>query len=903
MGRRREGRPGLRPSSEVFDRIRWDPSLDERAFVVGYEDRFSGVEELPLVELVARGDVPWHRVRQVRVGELVVWDRAARIDRLFGSGDTAAEPSRIQAAIADVVATTRSREPSELIDVAVHRFDAARGVWARAADVAHEESSARRSLSVLTFNVLFDRYDGGALHTARRVPALLERLRREKADVIALQEVTPSLLASLLAEPWVQREYWVSDGPDAATIQPYGVLLLARAPFTARLRPGRKGRGKRVLYGELSARGRRLLVAVLHLTSDRSQEAAVRRAAELDVIADDLARWSGARLVLGDFNAEGAGLDARLRAAGLIDLWRSLRPDDTGPTFDPGRNRLARLSSRRPEARRLDRVLLGYGDDPTWLRPVDVALFATKPEVPTPDGLLPLSDHWGLRARLELIGGLPAPAVDAKPTHRTALALIPPRELWPAIQALRSAHDRAYRRWMPHVTLLYGFVPADALPDAAAAIEAALVDTPAFEVSLETIRSFDRHRGATLWLDPACAPSDALRSLQRRLQGLFPRCDEVSNRGPHGYTPHLTVGQQPADAAAEARARWQAAWRPLAFTAASVAILRRDGDAPFHVARVIPLAPASTIKVDAPALPEAWARRRDAIAQAWSEVVGDVRSIVHVVGSHRLGAAGPGADLDLVAVAPARVDLATLFADVQRALAAAGHEVQGRAILDAVAPRLAMTLDGGAVDLQAIQCPKGHAAPETRDGSPRWLRAARSTRAAAPPRSRCSTPRRCSTTRPVTAAFLASARPSAGYVAGPQPAMSTATDSDTPAASRGRCCSRTSPPTSPWTRPTPRRRGRCCELAWSRSRAALREIGATRRSASPRLLGSRTRATRWSCSRLRHLGATARPGRRERSSRWSRRSSSRRPRRSPTTTMRGSSRRSSPCRRTRRSSS
>ena len=41
-------------------------------------------------------------------------------------------------------------------------------------------------------------------------------------------------------------------------------------------------------------------------------------------------------------------------------------------------------------------------------------------------------------------------------THQSAVVLIPPREVWAPIQAIRREHDRHLRRWMPHVTLQPG---------------------------------------------------------------------------------------------------------------------------------------------------------------------------------------------------------------------------------------------------------------------------------------------------------------------------------------------------------------------------------------------------------------------------------------------------------------
>ena len=42
--------------------------------------------------------------------------------------------------------------------------------------------------------------------------------------------------------------------------------------------------------------------------------------------------------------------------------------------------------------------------------------------------------------------------------HTSAVVLVPPRDLWAPIQAIRATNDKSYLRWMPHVNLLYPFL-------------------------------------------------------------------------------------------------------------------------------------------------------------------------------------------------------------------------------------------------------------------------------------------------------------------------------------------------------------------------------------------------------------------------------------------------------------
>ena len=93
-----DSKPSLRPAKDILSRIRHDPLLKESDFIVGYIDRH--VPEMMEIDVSAwKGGVtdftdeewiPQHRIMYFRKkgdGERRrVWDRATRLDRLFGSG-------------------------------------------------------------------------------------------------------------------------------------------------------------------------------------------------------------------------------------------------------------------------------------------------------------------------------------------------------------------------------------------------------------------------------------------------------------------------------------------------------------------------------------------------------------------------------------------------------------------------------------------------------------------------------------------------------------------------------------------------------------------------------------------------------------------------------------------------
>ncbi|MBN6055174.1 DUF504 domain-containing protein, partial [Nonomuraea sp. RK-328] len=664
----------MRTSEEIYHRVRWDPRFDPSRFVLGVGQRDAAPKRVPLPAFTPGGDIPWHRVLFVEADGELVWDRATGLDRV------------------DTCEAGRARDPRRLRPPfftarTPHAWEPADG-WRPAARRAPAGQAAAR---VLTWNTLWDRYDSDLIDTARRRPLLLAALEESGADVIALQEVEPALLSMLLAAPWVRAGYTLGADPYGPDVEDSGLLLLSRLPVREAARH-ELGPHKAVAAIAVDTAGGPLVVAVTHLTSDHSSDGAGRRRGELARIAEGLAGVDGDLILVGDFND---GTDTPASALGLRDAWTEAHGPDRTPTFDPTVNPLAALSSRSGRAARLDRVLLRG-------RPRVVSA-VLRGDTAAPEGLY-ISDHYGVEAVLD-VSGVPCEvtsgALDVPPTARTAVAWIPPRELWPPIQDVRRAHDPQIDRWPPHVNLLFGFVPEPAFEEAAPLLAAAAAEVEPFAARLEGVRTFRHRDHVTAWLDPAAGDPAPWARLRNALERRFPRC--VGR--PEGFTPHLTLG------------RTEAPIRLAGMTAqvGELVLLSRRADEPMRPRARIALGTGEIHWLPEPTTgSDGQADRADlaaGVARRLEEALAP--GIVHVAGSRRMGCELPDADLDLVAALPGGTDMDEVGARVRAALPDAARL---RQVVGARVPGLRFRASGLDVDLTVVptgSLPTGQAAVPT----------------------------------------------------------------------------------------------------------------------------------------------------------------------------------------------
>lgn len=455
--------------------------------------------------------------------------------------------------------------------------------------VPHSSANAMQ-IKFITWNILFDlERDESNNFVANddkeaselRWGQLLDEIRSENADVIALQEVSPRFVKQLQQTEWVRDDFSISSGY-IDYLTPYGNLVLwnHKKLDVCNLEYCMDGTRSRAVIASLKIRGPLdatiFNFANVHLPADQVSNSSntklldrsIARKRELGAIIcklqhlEQLQKQPSIPIVLGDFNTED---DSMLSKRFFTDAWlqSEQRDDINGFTFDWKTNERAMatrmFSHSDKEPRRIDYIFVGMTRDKNYLpyhflKATKSKLLGNMPQS------IPPSDHFGISIEFNVnflnkdekhTVLYDSSKVDHNAwshttisSHESILALLIDDD------SQSSLYDKDSSLPLPHVTLLNGFVDINSREKKSQAIQAvtdAMNDNIFSEDMLKswTVRVhdgevFEHTNSSTAVLRISSSPW--LISLYNTLRLKFKNCDEQEARFVNGWTPHISLG-------------------------------------------------------------------------------------------------------------------------------------------------------------------------------------------------------------------------------------------------------------------------------------------------------------------------------------------------------------------------
>ncbi|CAF1686174.1 unnamed protein product, partial [Rotaria sp. Silwood1] len=371
----------FRGSDLIFNRILHDKTIDRSQVIIGYEDRFTGIHEIPFNEFKKVHEheygVPMHRIRYYKINGQIVWDRTKRLDILTGSDQ--------------LNETFNDTEQTPTLVQGLYRFDQSLQQWIECPHISltsddskilsTNETCLPERCHFVTWNTLFDYYQSTLIYSSQRYRSILDTLKSLLPDIICLQEVTIDFLNLLLNEIWLQENnYYIiimKSIIDNDKRKAYGQLMMMKnfRPRSFSICPLdlSDDHDRATITKQKSTKG--LIIARfglnpkitidlvnLHLHSDLSPNSSEKRCQALENLFKKMKTYN--YMLIGDFNFG----DNHLKEQNILatyenevhDLWKDIYHLDQNPgfTFDPSTNICARITSNSKTSRRLDRYLL-----------------------------------------------------------------------------------------------------------------------------------------------------------------------------------------------------------------------------------------------------------------------------------------------------------------------------------------------------------------------------------------------------------------------------------------------------------------------------------------------------------------------------------------------------------------
>jgi len=247
--------------------------------------------------------------------------------------------------------------------------------------------SQATQLSVITYNIWFD-----SSTAEERVPKLLDIVAEKNADIIAFQEVEGWFIKALESDGRFDDYHFSVERGWFDSVKG-GLLLLTKAQAIQQQYidfPSNMNRGALSIVNRIERA--KVCVATVHLESmlDDTQI----RIKQLNLITQQTAQCNQS-ILLGDFNFGDGELENQHIGLGYFDIWKQIRADYAGYTWNTNESFLAKRNSFPSEgSRRLDKIYI-KGD---MLTPINIEIIGNDSFVTQTGRTLFPSDHFGLSA-------------------------------------------------------------------------------------------------------------------------------------------------------------------------------------------------------------------------------------------------------------------------------------------------------------------------------------------------------------------------------------------------------------------------------------------------------------------------------------------------------------------------
>ncbi|GAB5358994.1 hypothetical protein AAMO2058_000506700 [Amorphochlora amoebiformis] len=152
----------------------------------------------------------------------------------------------------------------------------------------------------------------------------------------------------------------------------------------------------------------------------------------------------------------------------------------------------------------------------------------------------------------------------------SAIAIVPPFDCWGPIEQIRSKHDKAAKKWPPHMNLVFPFVDRGTFEKKRKELQKKLNSVPPIRIKLDRFKTMEtkKKKAGKRFI---CLTSEGLerdlKLVTECVASVYPQCEI--------RVPHLTVGQLGEKDCEQTIKEWQKEWKPLEFTSTELTFLEK----------------------------------------------------------------------------------------------------------------------------------------------------------------------------------------------------------------------------------------------------------------------------------------------------------------------------------------